>query len=39
MFTLLAASEGAALPTNAVGWVVTVLGVLLALAWGVYVAR
>ena len=39
MFTLLAASEGASLPINAVGWTVTVLGLLVTAAWAAYLYR
>ena len=39
MFTLLAASEGASLPINAVGWTVTILGLLIAVVWAAYLYR
>lgn len=39
MFTLLAASEGAVLPINAVGWTVTILGLLIAIAWAAHLYR
>lgn len=39
MFTLLSAAEDTALPMNEVGWVVTVVGLLLALGWAAYVYR
>ncbi len=39
MSYLLAATEGAVLPINAVGWTVTILGVVLAVAWTAYLYR
>jgi hypothetical protein len=39
MDTLLSAGESAALPINAVGWTVTILGLLLVVAWLAYVYR
>ncbi len=39
MFALLAASEGVSLPMNAVGWTVTVLGLLAAGVWTAYLYR
>jgi hypothetical protein len=39
MFALLAASEGASLPINAVGWTVTILGLLITAAWAAYLYR
>ncbi|CQH52638.1 uncharacterized protein HHUB_1869 [Halobacterium hubeiense] len=36
---LLAATEGSALPINAVGWTVTIVGLLLAVAWTAYLYR
>jgi hypothetical protein len=38
MFTLLA-SEGTALPINAVGWVVTLLSLALTVGWLAYLSR
>lgn len=39
MFALLAASESASLPMNAVGWTVTILGLLIAGAWVAFLYR
>lgn len=39
MFTLLSAAEGTVLPIDAVGWFVTLLGVLFAVAWAAYLYR
>lgn len=39
MFTLLSATEGTVLPIDAVGWVVTVLGLLFAVAWAAHLYR
>lgn len=39
MSFLLAATEGTALPINSVGWAVTILGLVLAVAWTAYLYR
>jgi hypothetical protein len=39
MVTLLSAAEGTVLPIDAVGWFVTLLGVLFAVAWAAYLYR
>jgi hypothetical protein len=39
MFTLLSAAEGTALPIDAVGWFVTLLGVVFAVAWAAHLYR
>jgi|GEM_PF-1497722 len=36
---LLAATEGASLPINAVGWTVTIVGLLFVVAWTAYLYR
>lgn len=39
MDILLSAVEGSALPIDAVGWTVTLLGLLLVVAWTAYLYR
>lgn len=39
MFTLLAAAGDVALPMNAVGWTVTLVGLALTVAWAAYLYR
>jgi hypothetical protein len=39
MISLLSAADGTALPINAVGWTVTVLGLLFVVAWLAYLYR
>lgn len=39
MDVLLSAADGTGLPINAVGWVVTLLGLLFAVAWTAYLYR
>ena len=39
MSLLLSAADGTALPIGAVGWTVTILGLLIAAAWVTYLYR
>lgn len=39
MDMLLSAAEGTVLPINAVGWAVTLLGLLFVVAWTAYLYR
>ncbi|AHG03583.1 hypothetical protein HALDL1_08220 [Halobacterium sp. DL1] len=39
MDTLLSAAEDAVLPMNEVGWAITIVGLLLAVAWTAYIYR